>query len=102
MVIKATFIRKLVSKYYRSKYSRSRIMEMKYTTAEATCMSIILKVSRWIWVYTLRISIMIRAVNVIITMLAKESWNMKRPIIRIVVPWKIDFQSQIRKVLMFI
>lgn len=84
--MKATFIRKFVSKYYRSKYSRNKIIEMKYTTAEATCINIIRKVSLWIWVYTFRISIIISAVNVIITMLANESWNMNRPIIRIVVP----------------
>jgi len=101
-VIKVTFSRKFVSKYCKSKYSRNKIIDMKYTTALATCINIIRNVSLWIYVYTFSISIMISAVKVIITMFANESWNMKRPIMRMVVPWKIDFHSHIKNVLMFI
>jgi len=43
----------------------------------------------------------IKAVKVIITMLAKESLNMNRPSIRIKVPWKMDFHNQMQKVLTF-
>lgn len=48
IVIRATFIKKFQPTYFRSKYSRSRIIVMKYRTALATYISAIWKVSRWI------------------------------------------------------
>lgn len=49
--------------------------------------------------YTFRISIMMRALNVMVTIFANESWKKRMDPTMITQPWKIDFHTQIRNVL---